>query len=151
IGVSIFPPAGGSGGSTSCGGVSLAVGVASMKALAMLFEKVAPKLGSSPAELRADGGRIGAANGKGPGWEEACATLGQRPIVAIGDRADKEIQGMSGGGVGGAQFADVTVDIETGQVRIYKMVAVADCGLVMNRLLCESQVYGGVIGAINAA
>ena len=31
------------------------------------------------------------------------------------------------------------------------MVAVADCGLVVNRILCESQVYGGVIGAINAA
>jgi xanthine dehydrogenase YagR molybdenum-binding subunit len=58
---------------------------------------------------------------------------------------------MSGVGVGGAQFADVTVDTETGTVRINKMVAVADCGLVMNRLLCESQVLGGVIGAINAA
>ena len=43
------------------------------------------------------------------------------------------------------------MDVETGEVRILKMVAVADCGLVMNRLLCESQVLGGVIGGINAA
>ncbi|HVE38398.1 MAG TPA: xanthine dehydrogenase family protein molybdopterin-binding subunit [Planctomycetota bacterium] len=151
IGVSSFPPAGGSGGSTSCGGVSLAVGVAAMKALAMLFEKVAPKLGCAPADLRAEAGRIVSSNGKSLSWKDACATLETQPIVGIGDRADKEIQGMSGVGVGGAQFADVTVDIETGQVRINKMVAVADCGLVMNRLLCESQVYGGVIGAINSA
>jgi xanthine dehydrogenase YagR molybdenum-binding subunit len=150
IGTSAYPPADGSGGSTSCGGVSLAVGVASMKGLAMLFEKAAPKLGSTPADLSAEGGRILSTNGKGMSWKEACALL-EQPIVVTGDRADKEIQGMSGVGVGGAQFADVTVDTETGTVRINKMVAVADCGLVMNRLLCESQVLGGVIGAINAA
>ena len=32
-----------------------------------------------------------------------------------------------------------------------KIVAVADCGMVMNRILCESQVLGGVIGALNSA
>jgi xanthine dehydrogenase YagR molybdenum-binding subunit len=30
-------------------------------------------------------------------------------------------------------------------------VAVADCGLVLNRLTCESQVYGGVIMGLNFA
>lgn len=150
IGSSLYPPADGSGGSTSCGGVSLAVGVASMKALALLFAKVSEKLGCAPADLVADGGTLRSSNGKSLSWKDACAIL-EQPIVASGDRQDKEIQGMSGVGVGGAQFADVTVDVETGHVRINKMVAVADCGLVMNRLLCESQVYGGVIGAINAA
>jgi xanthine dehydrogenase YagR molybdenum-binding subunit len=58
---------------------------------------------------------------------------------------------MSSEGAGGAQFADVAVDIETGVVRLNKIVAVADCGLVVNRLLCESQVYGAVIGGLNYA
>src|SRR6185295_15042799 len=64
IGSSIYPQAGGSGGSTSCGGVSVAVGVASMKALAALFEKAAPKLGSAPGDLQASGGKILSSNGK---------------------------------------------------------------------------------------
>ncbi len=151
IGSSAYPPADGSGGSTSCGGVSLAVGVAAMKARTALFEKVAKNLGCAPEELQADSGRVQSTNGKSLSWKQACALIGETPIVAAGDRQDKEIQGMSSVGVGGAQFADVTVDVETGEVRLNKMVAVADCGLVMNRLLCESQVHGGVIGAINAA
>ncbi|MBI3854379.1 MAG: xanthine dehydrogenase family protein molybdopterin-binding subunit [Planctomycetes bacterium] len=159
IGSSIYPPAGGSGGSTSCGGVSVAVGIASMNALAALFEKAAPKIDSKPADLQATGGRIVSSNGKSLSWKQACATLGQQPVVGNGDRKDgdtKDAQGkvvatMSSQGVGGAQFADVSVDIETGEVRVNKIVAVADCGMVMNRLLCESQVFGGVIGALNSA
>ena len=58
---------------------------------------------------------------------------------------------MSSQGVGGAQFADVSVDVDTGEVRLNKIVAVADCGMVMNRLLCESQVIGGVIMGLNYA
>src|SRR5690606_676176 len=76
-----------------------------------------------------------------------CALLGFEPITAQADR--REGRGMSSQGVGGAQFAQVAVDIETGEVRLEKLVAVADCGMVMNRLLCESQVYGGVVMGIN--
>jgi len=159
LGSSIYPPAGGSGGSTSCGGVSVAVGVASMKALALLFEKVAPKLDAKVADLQAAGGKILATNGKSLSWKQACATLGQQPVVGSGDRKDgdtkddqgKIVSSMSSQGVGGAQFADVSVDVETGEVRVNKIVAVADCGMVMNRILCESQVLGGVIGALNSA
>jgi xanthine dehydrogenase YagR molybdenum-binding subunit len=153
IGSSAFPPAGGSGGSTSCGGVSLAVGVAAMKVLEKLFEKVSERLGVPAADLEARSGKISAKGdpGKSLTWKQACALLGQTPISETGDKNDKGIQGMADSGVGGAQFADVSVDIETGAVRLNRLVAIADCGLVVNRLLCESQVYGGVVGAINAA
>ena len=43
------------------------------------------------------------------------------------------------------------VDIETGVVRLKHMVALQDCGLVINRLTCESQVAGGVIMGLNYA
>jgi xanthine dehydrogenase YagR molybdenum-binding subunit len=158
-GSSLYPPAGGSGGSTSCGGVSVAVGVAAMKARDLLFEKVAAKLDAKPGDLQATAGKIVSANGKSLSWKQACAMLGQQPIVAAGDRKEgdtkdsegKTVATMSGLQVAGAQFADVSVDVETGVVKVNKMVAVADCGMVMNRLLCESQVYGGVIGALNSA
>jgi xanthine dehydrogenase YagR molybdenum-binding subunit len=151
IGSSAYPQAGGSGGSTSCGGVSLAVAVACMKALDQIFAKAAPQLGAAAADLEAEDGKVyvKATPAKSLTWKQACALLGQQPLTATGDRG--EGQGMSSQGVGGAQFADVSVDVETGEVRLNKIVAVADCGLVMNRLLCESQVYGGVIGGLNAA
>ena len=42
IGSSAYPPSGGSGGSTTVGGVSLSVALSSMKALQKLFARVAP-------------------------------------------------------------------------------------------------------------
>jgi xanthine dehydrogenase YagR molybdenum-binding subunit len=51
-------------------------------------------------------------------------------------------------GVGGAQIADVSVDIETGIVTINEMVAVQDCGLIINLKLAESQVFGALIMGI---
>ena len=42
-------------------------------------------------------------------------------------------------------MADVSVDYETGVVKINKIVAVQDCGLVVNLKLAESQVYGSLI------
>jgi len=161
IGSSAYPQAGGSGGSTSCGGVSLAVAVACMKALDQIFAKAAAQLGADPKDLEAEDGKVyvKATPAKSLTWKQACALLEQQSVTATGDRADgvekdaagKTVSSMSSQGVGGAQFADVSVDIETGEVRLNKIVAAADCGLVMNRLLCESQVYGGVIGGLNAA
>jgi xanthine dehydrogenase YagR molybdenum-binding subunit len=54
-------------------------------------------------------------------------------------------------GVGGAVMADVSVDTETGIVKMNKMVAVQDCGLVINLKTAESQVYGAMIMGIATA
>ena len=54
-------------------------------------------------------------------------------------------------GVGGVQLADVSVDVETGLVKMNRLVAVQDCGLVVNPLTAESQVYGSCIMSICAA
>ena len=43
------------------------------------------------------------------------------------------------------------MDTETGVVRCTKVVAVQDCGLVINKQGCESQVAGGVIMGVNYA
>ena len=47
---------------------------------------------------------------------------------------------MVTGGAGGVQIADVSVDTETGIVKVNRYVAVQDCGLVINPKLAESQV-----------
>jgi xanthine dehydrogenase YagR molybdenum-binding subunit len=55
---------------------------------------------------------------------------------------------LGSSGVGGVQVADVTVDIETGLVKMNKMVAVQDCGLVLDLTTAESQCYGAMIMGI---
>jgi xanthine dehydrogenase YagR molybdenum-binding subunit len=54
-------------------------------------------------------------------------------------------------GIGGVQFAEVTVDMETGVVKVERIVAVHDCGRPINPKLVESQIYGGVIQGVSYA
>jgi xanthine dehydrogenase YagR molybdenum-binding subunit len=43
------------------------------------------------------------------------------------------------------QFAEVAVDTETGLVTVKKIVAVHDCGLIIDTLTLEGQINGGII------
>jgi xanthine dehydrogenase YagR molybdenum-binding subunit len=51
----------------------------------------------------------------------------------------------------GAQCAEVEVDVETGEVTVLRVVAAHDCGRIINPLLVESQVIGGVTQGIGYA
>jgi CO/xanthine dehydrogenase Mo-binding subunit len=44
----------------------------------------------------------------------------------------------------GAQCVEVAVDTETGEITVLRVVAAHDCGRIINPLLVESQVIGGV-------
>jgi CO/xanthine dehydrogenase Mo-binding subunit len=48
----------------------------------------------------------------------------------------------------GVQIAEVAVDVETGEVRVDKIVAIHDVGRVINTLGASSQVEGGIIQGI---
>ena len=49
------------------------------------------------------------------------------------------------------QMAEVQVDTDTGIVEVKKMVAVQDCGLVIDLKTAESQVYGALIMGVSYA
>ena len=51
----------------------------------------------------------------------------------------------------GAHIAVVEVDLDTGEVRVVRHVAVDDCGTVLNPLLVEGQQHGGVAAGIGQA
>ena len=53
--------------------------------------------------------------------------------------------------LGGVEFAEVTVDTETGIVRVERVVAVHDCGRPMNPQQIESQIHGGIVMGISFA
>ena len=84
----------------------------------------------------------------------AARKLKGRPSRATGERAkdyDGWKQDRYSTTIGGAQFAEVEVDTETGVVRVSRVVAVHDCGRPVNRLALESQINGGIIQGISFA
>jgi xanthine dehydrogenase YagR molybdenum-binding subunit len=145
IGDNHFPASGGSGGSTTIGGISASTRRASLDALDKIFEKAAPALNAQPADLEAVGGKIQVKSdpSRSLTWAQACAKLGAMPITVRGKNPGPGQ--LTNQGVGGIQMADVSVDVETGIVKINKIVAVQDCGLIINLKLTESQVYGALI------
>ncbi len=50
-----------------------------------------------------------------------------------------------------AQFAEVTVDIETGQVTVDKLVMAVDSGVIVNPVTAAGQIEGGMTQALGYA
>jgi xanthine dehydrogenase YagR molybdenum-binding subunit len=152
IGDTQYPPSGGSGGSTTIGGVSSSTRRAAVDARDALFAKVAPALGTQPENLECVNGtvRVKGDSSKSLTWKQACAKMGAMPITIRGKNPDRnKPPDLTNSGVGGVQMAEVEVDPETGIVRVKKMVAVQDCGLVVNVKTAESQCLGALIMGIS--
>jgi xanthine dehydrogenase YagR molybdenum-binding subunit len=75
--------------------------------------------------------------------KDVLSKLGEFMIIGRGSRSpnseDVSINTF------GAQFAEVEVDTETGEVRVEKIVAVNDSGRIINPLTFSSQIEGGVL------
>jgi len=123
VGDTHYPPGPGSGGSTTCASISPTVYDICSKALEQLQTQT------------------GVADARGEKWFAACKKLGVNPLVVHGNW----IEGLSTRPAYGVQFAEVAVDTETGLVTVKKVVAVHDCGLMVDTLTLESQINGGVI------
>jgi putative selenate reductase molybdopterin-binding subunit len=50
-----------------------------------------------------------------------------------------------------AQFAEVTLDVETGQVTVDKLVSAVDSGIIVNPLTASGQIEGGMTQALGYA
>lgn len=149
VGDSNFPFSGGSGGSTTAPAVSPAIRVTVSKALQELAARVAPAIGVPAGQIVASGGRVHAKGtpGKGLSWADACKRLQTTPVsVNAGWEA-----GLSASGTSGVQFAEVSVDIETGVAKVDRILCVQDCGLIVNQLAAESQCIGGMIMGVGYA
>jgi len=119
---------------------------------------VAEKLGCAAEDFEAKNGRIShkSDTSKSFSFDEAVAVALEfhGALVARGTYAPPETARggkFKGAGVGpspaysySAQVAEVTVDPETGQVRVDKIVAAHDCGKALNPLTVEGQIEGSV-------
>ena len=96
---------------------------------------------------------------RGMSFEEAAALLAEDEISATARRGDDyggfravtPFGGLAHADIGGVQFAEVTVDTESGVVRVERVVAVHDCGRPINPLLLESQIHGGILMGLSYA
>jgi len=152
IGDTLYPPSGGSGGSTTIGGVSSSTRRAAVDARDTLFAKVAPALNAQPHDLECTNGTVSVKSDPSRSliWKQACAKIGAMPVTNRGKNPDRnKPPDLTNSGVAGVQMAEVEVDPETGIVQVKKMVAVQDCGLVVNIKTAESQCLGALIMGIS--
>jgi xanthine dehydrogenase YagR molybdenum-binding subunit len=145
IGNSHYPPGQASGGSTTTPTMAPSAHDAVTKARDAFFKKIAPYVKEAPESLSLKDGQVWKDDKPLMSWKDACRRLGRSPISETGGFQP----GLANGGVAGCQFVELTVDIETGEVKLKKIVAIQDSGLIIDKLTWESQVYGGVIMGLN--
>lgn len=146
LGSNQYPASGPSGGSTTIGGVSGPNRRAALEALWKIYDLVAKKYGVPADSLAAVDGNIVSNGTHVCSWQQACHLIGPMSLEVQGVGPAND--GLTKVGVGGIQMADVSVDTETGKIRINKFVAVQDTGTIINLKCAESQVYGALIMGI---
>lgn len=132
-----------SGGSTTAPSLAPAARQAAYLAGRELKQLAAKHLGVSADKLVMKAGRISTPGSQGMTFEEACRLIQSGEISARGKRRSNFRTFKDG--VAGVQFAEVEVDCEYGLVRVVRIVALQDAGIIINRLQAENQVNGGVI------
>jgi xanthine dehydrogenase YagR molybdenum-binding subunit len=154
----IGPPSGGSRVTTS---LTPAARNAAYKAARDLAARLASLLGAEPEDISFADGRVQVRGKPGASlpfkeavqradFEEISYRV-ERPPDYEGYARELPNISISRHGIGGVQFAEVTVDVETGVVKVARIVAVHDCGRPINPKLVESQIYGGVIQGVSYA
>lgn len=153
IGSSKFPFSGPSGGSTTAGAVCESHRRAAQDMLVKLLALASKKLDVEPSQLEVGEGTIGVKGDRSKRlrWKQVCSLLGLQPAEVISNYQQGTNSPLSDSGVGGIQMAHVAVDKETGVIKIKKIVAVQDQGLVINPNTCRSQILGAVIMGISNA
>jgi xanthine dehydrogenase YagR molybdenum-binding subunit len=161
IGDTDFPAGPPSYGSRTTASITPPARNAAHQACRQMFALAAPVLGTTVDDLEARDGRIAARGdpARAMTFREAAARMRTGQIVALASRADDYdgFRARMGDAataltdLGGVHFAAVTVDTETGLVRVERLVAVQDCGRPMNPAQIESQVHGGVLQGLGYA
>lgn len=144
------PYTGNSWGSITVASVAPAVRMAGEDARRQLVEVAASLFGVTPRRLEVRDGAVREKRGtRSLTFAEIGGRLGEVAIVGHGSRGpnpdDRQISAF------GAQFAEVEVDVETGIVRVLRIVGVHDSGRIINPLLAESQLEGGILQGLGYA
>jgi aerobic carbon-monoxide dehydrogenase large subunit len=140
------------------GGTSAAYASAEVRKKALAV--AAAELEAAPQDLTIEDGVISVRGAPGRGLSLAAVAAiasAPRPGYALpggmdpGLEASGFVRVLQSTYSSGAHAAIVEVDRETGAVRILRYVAVDDCGVMINPMIVEGQVHGGVAHGIGNA
>jgi xanthine dehydrogenase YagR molybdenum-binding subunit len=161
IGDTNFPAGPPSYGSRTTASITPPARVAAWKILQALFAKAASALNADPGDLLARGGSIETRSDpkRSMRFAEAAALIDGDALSFTETRSEdyggfKRTMGeaaLAQQDLGGVQFAEVAVDVETGIIRVERVVATQDCGRPLNPMLLESQIHGGVLMGVSYA
>jgi carbon-monoxide dehydrogenase large subunit len=145
----LVPSGGMTTGSRSMQIAGAAIADASVGLVAAARERAAELLEANAADvvLDADGGRFHVAGtpAVAVGWAEVAAAPGDALHVVSDFKAPQPTFPF------GAHLAVVEVDADTGKVVLQRLVAVDDAGTILNPLLAEGQVHGGMAQGVAQA
>jgi len=139
--------------------VSAAIKLASDKLKDKLFAIAGHKLECAVADLELRDGNVGVVGAPGaqlsfaelaraarPGWDH-----GRPPGVEAGLEATHYFEPPTVTWAYAAHAAIVEVDVDTGRIAVERYVVSHDCGVLVNPLLAEAQIVGGVAQGIGGA
>lgn len=143
LGDSDFPETAGSGGSFG----AASAGSALFDACTNLRSRLASAAGISAAQATFTNGQV-SGGGKSIALASIAGTLGMEADGEIKPGAmDKKYSQQAYG----AHFAEVAVDMDSGEVRVRRMLGVFAAGRILNMKTATSQVLGGMIWGIGNA
>jgi xanthine dehydrogenase YagR molybdenum-binding subunit len=123
-----------------------------------LFEQVAKQWNTEASQLAVGDGMVyhREDTSKKMPFKEALSSMRTGHISTIASRTDdyggfQQPWGLAFGDLGSVQFAEVTVDTETGFIKVDRIVAAHSCGRPLNIGQLESQINGGIIQGISYA
>jgi xanthine dehydrogenase YagR molybdenum-binding subunit len=158
IGDTIYPDAPGSGGSIVTGAITPPARNAAYQVKLQLLKQVAGQWETESPMLAVADGEIyhKEDNSKRVSFKEALKGMRTGQMSATASRSDdyggfKQPWGLAYGDLGSVQFAEVSVDTETGFVKVDRVVAAHSCGRPLNITQIESQINGGVIQGVSYA
>jgi len=135
-----------SAGSSTTPSMGPAVRAAAADAARQILEIAAQRFDLEQRVLSLKDGNVVSANGGSWPLEEVTGLLEDAQILGKGARGPNPT-GMRVLTFG-IQVADVSVDVETGEVRVDRIAAIHDVGRVINPLGAQSQVEGGIIQGV---
>lgn len=137
------------GGSRSAQIAGSAMVSASRHLVEQAQEQAAAYLEASPADMMFDPQRgvfhVAGTPARAVGWSELASHVDE-PLTAVSDFVQERSSFPFG-----AHCSVVEVDLDTGGVTVLRHVCVDDCGTIVNPLLADGQLHGGVGAGIAQA
>jgi CO/xanthine dehydrogenase Mo-binding subunit len=122
--------------------VGAAVGDAAIKLKQLITERAETSLQLKDAVL--ESGKLLASDGRSMSLAEVASRIG--PVSVEGHSSSSDNPPTYG-----AYFAQVVADLETGEVKVERVVAALDVGYALNPLNCRGQIEGAVMMGIELA